>query len=49
MGCPGEAKSVDLKEVWEPMELATEPWEDREEEDSNWRSATQTSLILVPS
>lgn len=33
LGCPGVAKSVDLKEVCEPMELATEPWEDREEED----------------
>lgn len=33
VGQPGVWKSGALMEVWEPVELATEPWEDREDED----------------
>ena len=33
MACPAGTKSGALLDVWEPRELATEPWEDREEED----------------
>jgi hypothetical protein len=33
LGYPGLWRSVALREVWEPTELATEPWEDKEEDD----------------
>lgn len=43
------AKSVDLKEVWEPGGTGHRAWEDREEEDPQTGRAgwLVTSLILV--
>ena len=33
MACPEGTRSAALLDAWEPSELATEPWEDTEEED----------------